>query len=219
MQWKRQGKENEKSLGSRCKLCLQSLSESLFLTLAFHLHQILGVLGARVVDAALGLLLALPATGALVLVVGNGLGGVPVSNTLVATVKQLIVGNIVFLDILLDLVEGPVGHGVDLDETSLVDFDDIKVTTLATLATTTASKDGVYVHLTVSPLGRLNLGNPVVKLVISFPETGTILGLEFGSGLRASGLVDMHVVVGVTLANAFNQIQSLLEVVQSVEED
>lgn len=113
MQWEWKARQ-EKSLGSRRELCLQSLGEGLLLTLAFHLHQVLGVLGAGVVDTALGLLLALPATGALVLVVGDGLSGVIVANTLVATVEQGIVGNVVFLNVLLDLVKDQLAMGLIL---------------------------------------------------------------------------------------------------------
>lgn len=212
--------EKRKSLGSSSgQLRVQCLGQSLFLTLAFHLHQVLGVLGSRVVDTALGLLLALPATRALVLVVGDGLGGMPVTDALVATVKELVVGDIVFLDVLLDLVEGPVGQGVDLDQASFVDLDDVQVTTLATLAAAAASEDGVDIQFTVSPLGRLDLGDPVVELVVDLPHAGAILGFEFGGGLGAGRLVDVNIVERVKLPHAVHQRQGLLEMVERVEED
>lgn len=198
---------------------MQSLRESLLLTLALHLHQVLGVLGPRVVDTTLSLLLSLPATSALVLSIGNGLGGVPVTNALVTTVKELVVGHIVLLHVLLDLSKGPVGHWVDLDEAGLVDFDDVEVTTLAALAATATSENGVDIHLTVGTLSRLNLGDPVVELVVDFPELGTVLGFEFGSSVDASGLVDVHIVVGVLATHTVDQGHGFIEVIKSVEED
>jgi hypothetical protein len=68
-------------------------------------------------------------------------------------------------------------------------------------------------------LSGLDLGNPVIELVISFPKTRTILGLEFGSSLGSGRLVDMNVVVGITLADTVHEVMGLLEVVQSVEKD
>jgi hypothetical protein len=38
--------------------------------------------------------------------------------------------------------EGPVGHWVDLDEAGLVDFNDVKVTTFASLAAAATSENG-----------------------------------------------------------------------------
>ena len=170
-------------------------------------------------DTALGLLLTLPAARTLILAFSNGLGGVPVTNTLVSTVEKLVVRNIVLLDVLLNLRERPVGHGVDLDKAGFVDFDDIEVATLATLAAATSSEDCVDVHFTVGTLSRLNLGNPVVKLVIDFPELGAVLGFEFGSGVDASRLVDVHVVVGILAAHTVDQGLGLIKVVEGVEED
>ena len=198
---------------------LQCLRQGLLLALAFHLHQVLGVLGAGVVDTTLGLLLTLPATGALVLVVSNGLGGVPVTNAFVATVEELVVWDVVLLDVLLNLIEGPVGHGVDLDKAGLVNFDDVEVTTLATLAAATASEDGVNVHFAVGTLGGLNLGNPIVESIVGFPEAVTVLCLEFLGGLSAGRLVHVNVVVGVASADTVDQRQGLAEVVQSIKED
>lgn len=189
------------------------------MTLELHLHQVLGVLGSRVVNTTLSLLLSLPATRSLVLSLSNGLGRVPVTNALIATVEELVVGHIVLLNVLLDLVKGPVGHGVDLDEAGLVDFDDVEVTTLATLAATAASKNGVDIHLTVGTLSGLNLSDPVVELVVGLPELGAVLGFEFGSGVDASGLIDVHIVVGVLATHTVNQGHGLIEVVQSIEED
>lgn len=170
-------------------------------------------------DTALSLLLALPATRPLIFVLLDRLGGVVVTNALVTTVEQLVVGNIVVLDVLLDLFEGPVGKRVDLDQASLVNLNDIEVTTLATLAATTSSKDSVDVEFAVGTLGRLNLGHPVVELVVLLPETGTVLLGKFFLGLQALGLEDMDVDQRILLADTIDQIQGLFEVVEGVEED
>lgn len=170
-------------------------------------------------DATLGLLLAFPATRTLILVVSDGLGRVPVTNALVATVKELVVWDVVFLDVGFDLLEGPVGQWVDLDETSLVNLDDVEVTTLATLATATASEDGVDIHLTVSTLGRLDLGNPVVELIIDLPQARAVLGLELSSSVSTERLVHVHVVKRVTLADLVHKSEGLREVMKSVQED
>jgi hypothetical protein len=77
----------------------------------------------------------------------------------------------------------------------------------------------VDIHLTVGTLSRLDLGNPVVELVINLPELAAIFGFEFGSGVNAGRLEDVHVVVGILAAHTVNQRLGLVEVVQSVEED
>jgi len=198
---------------------VQCLLQGLFLALAFHLCQVLGVLGAGIVDTALSLLLTLPATRALVLVVSDGLGRMPVPNALVATVEELVVGDVVLLDVLLDLVKGPVGHGIDLDEAGLVDLDDVEITTLATLAAAATSEDGVDVQLAVGTLSGLDLGDPVIELVVGLPETRAILGFEFLGVISTGWLVNVHGVVGVALPDTVDQVESLIEVVKSVEED
>lgn len=189
------------------------------MSLSFQVHEVLGVLRPWVVDTALGLLLTLPTTGALVLVLFDGLCRVVVTDTLVAPVEKLVVGHVVFLDVPLDLVEGPVGEGVDLDETGLVNLDHVEVTTLAALAPTAASKDGVDIEFPVGTLGRLNLGNPVVELVVGLPKARTELFGEFLFGVDALWLVNVDVVVWVPSADAVDEVKSFLEVVERVEED
>jgi hypothetical protein len=75
------------------------------------------------------------------------------------------------------------------------------------------------IHFTIGTLSWLHLGDPVVELVIPFPEMGTILLGKFFFRVQTLGLVDMDVVVGVPLANLLNQVQGFLEVMKSVEED
>jgi hypothetical protein len=60
----------------------------LLLTLLLLLLQEHGVAGTLVVDSALGLVLALPAAGTLVLGVGHGLCRVPVADAAVALVEE-----------------------------------------------------------------------------------------------------------------------------------
>ena len=189
------------------------------MSLLFQFHKILGVLRSRVVNSTLGLLLALPAARSLVFVITDGLSGVVVADALVATVEQFVVGHIVVLNVLLDLIEGPVGQGVDLDEASLIHLNDIEVTALATLATATASEDSMDVKLPVGTLGRLNLGNPVIELVVGLPETAAKLLGEFFFRVDAVGLVDVDVVVRIPLADTVDERKSFLEVVEGVEED
>jgi len=205
-------------LSSR-ELCLQCRRESFFLSLAFQVHEVLGVLRPWVVDTALGLLLTLPTTRPLVFVLLDGLRRVIVTDTLVAAVEKLVVGHVVLLDVLLNLIKGPVGEGVDFDETSLVNLDHVEVTTLAALAPAATSKNGVDIEFPVRTLGRLNLGNPIVELVISLPQARTELLGEFLFGVDALRLVDMDVVVGVPSADAVDEVKSFLEVVEGVEED
>lgn len=217
---KRNAKERSvRQLLSSGELCLQCRREGFFLSLAFQFHKILGVLRPRVVDSTLSLLLTLPTTGPLVLVLLDGLGRVVVTNALVATVEKFIVRHVVLLDVLLDLIERPVGERVDLDKTGFVNLDHVEVTPLAALAPTATSKDSMDVKFPVGTLGGLNLGNPVVKLVVGLPKARSKLLGEFLFRVDALGLVDVDVVVGVPSADAVDEVKGFFEVVESVEED
>lgn len=187
--------------------------------LSFLFHEELGILGSRVVDAALGLGLALPPAGTLVLTLSNGLGGVPVTDGLVAPVEKSVVSKVAAADVLLNLVEVPVGERVDLDETGLVDLDNVHVAALSTLAAAAAGKHSSDTKLAVSTLGGLDLGQPVVELVVGLPQLLTVLGGKLGSSVAALRLVDMKSEVGVVLLDSVTEINGLLEVVQGVEED
>lgn len=153
---------NQSCLLSSCELVLQCLRQSFLLSLAFHIHQVLSILGPRVVNTTLGLGLTLPAARAFILVLLDRGRRVVVTDALVALVQQLVVRHFVVLDVLLDLVEVPVGERVDLNEAGLVDLNDVHVSTLASLAASTSSKDCMDVEFTVSTLSRLDLGGPVV---------------------------------------------------------
>lgn len=156
-------------------------------------------------NTALGLGLALPATGALVFVLLDGLGRVVVTDALVASVEEFVIGDTVVLDILTNLFKGPVGEGVDFDKTGLVNLENVEITTLAALATSATGQDCIDLEFTVGALRRLNLGEPVVSFVVGFPETLAIFVGEFLFCLGAQWLVDMDVEVGVSLADAVHK--------------
>lgn len=198
---------------------MEGLVDDLLLLLSLLFHEELGVLGSGVVDAALGLGLALPSAGTLVLTLGNGLGGVPVTDGLVAPVEKGVVSEVAAVDVFLDLLEGPVGQGVDLDETGLVDLDDVHVSALSALAAAASGEHGGDTELAVGALSRLNLGQPVVELVVGLPELLAVLGGKLGSVGAARRTVDVEVEVGVVLLDTVTEIDGLLEVVQGVEED
>lgn len=170
-------------------------------------------------DPTLGLLLALPAPRTLVFIITDGLGRVVVTDTLVPAVKQLVIRHVVLRNVLLNLLERPVGKGVNFNQTRLVDLNHVEITALATLAATTTREDSMHVKLAVSTLSRLDLGHPVVELVVGLPQLGAVLLGKVGFRVHAVGLVDVDVVVGVPLADAVDESKGLLEVVQGVEED
>lgn len=170
-------------------------------------------------NTAFGLGLALPATGALVFIFLDGLGGVVVPDALVASVKEFVIRDTVVLDVLTDLIKGPVGEGVDFNKAGFVDLEDIEVTTLATLASSATSQDCINFEFAVCALSRLNFGEPVVSFVVGFPEAFTVFVGEFFFCLCAQWLIDMDVEVGVSLADTVHKGKSLFKVVQSIQED
>ena len=87
-----------------------------FLRLRLHCEVIL-------VQAALRLLLACPAAGALALAVGRLLRRVPVADGAVALIEELVVRHVVLLDVPLDEVEVPREEGVQLVQSGLVDLE------------------------------------------------------------------------------------------------
>merc|ERR1711977_799408 len=119
---------------------LDSLAE-LVLTLLLLLLQKHGVATLLVVDATLCLGTALPAASSLVLALLDGLSRVPVTNRTVALGHQSIDRNVVLLDVIVDLLERPVCQRVDLDHTCIIKFDDVEISTLASLAAATTSNN------------------------------------------------------------------------------
>ena len=184
------------------------------------LEQELCVAGLLVVDAALGLLLALPATCALILASGHGRRRVPVADGLVTPVQQDVVRDVVLFDVRLDLRERPVQQGVDLDDAPLVvDLEDGDLVALAALAAPTPREDGGHVELGVGALLRLDLGDPVVELRGRVVQAGAVLGLEFLCRLGPVGLEDVEFDGRVALPHPLDEVIGLREVVQGVQED
>lgn len=192
----------------------------LLLLLLLLLREELGVARLLIVDAALGLLLALPAAGALVLAGADGRGGVPVADGLVAAVEKLVVGDVVLGDVGADLGEGPVEERVDLDDAALlVDLEHGQAVALAALAAAAAREHGGDAELGVRALLRLDLGHPVVQLGGGVVEGGAVARLELGGGRGAVGPVDVQLDGRVAGARAREERVGLGEVVQRVEED
>jgi len=119
---------------------LQRLRDGLLLLLQFELVKVLGVFRPLVVDSALGLCLTLPPPGTFIFALGNRLSAMPITNALVTLIQQRIVRYIVLIDVLPNLLEGPIRHGVDLDQTSIVDFDNVQIPTLPSLAASAAGQ-------------------------------------------------------------------------------
>lgn len=188
-------------------------------------------------NAALGLVLALPPSGPLVFALLDGtmqrlvwdVGttsteehkpcAVPVTDALVSLVEQSIVGNIVLVNVLLDVLEAPVGEGVNLDETRIVNLDDGQIATLSTLALSPSSQHSLDVQLGIRPVCRLNLGEVVIEIVVGLPELLTVPGREILGRLAPLGLVDVEVNGGIPLTDLVDKVKGLLEVVECVEED
>lgn len=86
-----------------------------------------------------------------------------VADRLIALVEEGVVGDLLLVDICLNLHEGLVGERVDLDDAALVvDLDDANVAALAALRLPPARRHGRHLELGIGTLQRLYLGNPVV---------------------------------------------------------
>ena len=133
------------------------------------LPQELSVLAPRVVDAALGLVLALPSTCPLVFVFLDRLSRVPVTYTLIPTVQELVVWHVVGNDIFLHLLKCPVGKRIDLDEPGVIHLDDVDITSFGSLAAATACQYGTHAEFPIGPLRRLDLGDEVVLGIVLLP--------------------------------------------------
>ena len=76
-------------------------------------------------DAALAFVEAGPAAGAFVFAVRGGTGAGLAADGAVAACCEGVHGEVVFFDVVLDLVAGPGGHGVELYDVEVAE--DIKV--------------------------------------------------------------------------------------------
>jgi len=149
----------------------------------------------------------------------NILCAVPVTNTLVSPVEQDVVGNLVLVDVTLDLLERPVGEGVDLDQPCIVNLDDIQVTPLSTLAAAASRQDRLDLQIAVRPLSRLDLGQVVVVAVVGLPQAFAMQALEVIGSLAVLGFEDVDVDIGVSLLYPIHELEGLLEVVEGIQED
>jgi len=77
------------------------------------------------VDAAFAFVEASPATGAFVFTVGGGAGAGLAADGAVAACGEGVHGEVVFFDVVLDLVASPGGHGVELHDVEVAE--DIEV--------------------------------------------------------------------------------------------
>lgn len=201
-------------------LLLLLLGAVLPLLLLLLLLQELGVAGLLIVDAALGLLLALPAAGALVLARGHGRRRVPVAHGLVAAVEQGVVGDVALGDVGAHLGEGPVEQGVDLDDAALlVELEDRDLLAAAALAAAAAREHGGDAQVRVGALLRLDLGDPVVQLRRLVVQALAVARLELGRRRGAVGPVDVQRHRRVARLHARHEVVGLGEVVQRVQED
>ncbi|KAH8712769.1 hypothetical protein HC256_005943 [Beauveria bassiana] len=197
---------------------LRHLDGNLLATL--HVLEELGVARLFVVNAALGLGLALPAASALVLAVLDGNGRVPVADGLVALVEEGVVGDVVCLDVIVDLGKGPGGERADLDDAALlVELDDGDGAAGGALGAAAAVENGGDIEGVVRPLQGLDLDNVVVHVAGGVVELFAIRGLELRRRVGAVGLEDVDGYVGVAGLDALDQVVRLVKVVQGVEED
>ena len=199
---------------------LKGSSKLFLLLLALHHGNKLGVSRLLVVNTTLGLVLALPSAGALVLALLDGDGRVPVTDRLVALVEESIVRDVVLLDVVVDLLERPSGQGVDLDNTTLIiNLDDGDGTTSGTLRSSATVKNCSDLELIVRSLERLDLDDPVVHLTGGVPHFLAVHVLKFFGSVDTIRLEDVNRHVGVSGLDSVDKIVCLLEVVQGIQED
>ena len=143
----------------------------------------------------------------------------PVADAAVALVQEGVGRDVVFFDVGLDFLEGPVGEWVDLDEACVVDVNDVDVAALATLCAAAAGHDCLDVEFAVGAVGGLDLCHGVVELIVGFPETLAVLGFEVGGGFAACRLESVDGELRVVLLYAVDELVGLLEMVEGVEEN
>ena len=147
------------------------------------------------------------------------LRGMPVSDALVSFVQQFIVRHIMFLNIFPHLLKAPVCQWVDFDQPGLVHFDDVQISSLASLASPSSRQHSFNLQLGIGSLGGLDLGHPIIQLIVGLPQTLTVLGSEFLGSLKTLWLVDVHRDIRVTSLHPINERERLGEMMQRIEED
>jgi hypothetical protein len=212
----------QKSNDAEGTLCDRDLLESAAQVLLLLLHLLfkkeLCIARLGVVDTAFSLRLALPSARSLVFSGGYWLCRVPVTNTLVAPVQKIVVWDVVGVNVCFDLRKAPVGQGVDLDEAVLCDLNDGQGTSCGSLATASTSQHCLDLQFGVGTLGRLDLRNVIVQLVVGVPEFVAVLPSEVGNVVAAGGLVHVDR-SSITSSNSVDQLVSLVKVVQGVQEN
>lgn len=128
-----------------------------------------GVAALLVVNATLSLAATLPATSSLVLAFLDRLSRVPVTDRTVTLRHQGVDGNVVLLDVVVDLLEGPVRKRVDLDHARIIKLNDVEISSFAALTTATPSDDSSNTQLSVRALSRLDLSNIIIKFFVGLP--------------------------------------------------
>lgn len=95
-------------------------------------------------QAALSLLLARPSTSTFASVAITTLDGrVPVTDTFIPLRKENVAGNVVLVNVRLDLGERPREERVDFDESGRVDFHGLKTRAISTLGGSSTCDDGL----------------------------------------------------------------------------
>lgn len=115
------------------------------------------------------------------------------------------------------MLEGPVGQRVDLDHSRVVNFDNIEVSALASLATTATGNDCNNTQVCIGTLSRFDLGDIVVEFLVGLPKLFAVLAVKVLGIVTTLGLVGVNGKARVSLLDGLNKIISLLECVQCVE--
>jgi hypothetical protein len=160
---------------------------------------------------------------------------VPVPDTFISLVEQLVPWNIVGLDVFLYLVEFPGKQGVELDEASRIDLKRLQRRTVGTLGRTATSDDCANVQCLVRALRRFglqsgsepvlhhptrstDLDRKVVRVLVTLPRALSELALKVCDGIASLGLEHVHL-DSVPLLDLCNECVRLRKVIEGIDED
>ena len=127
--------------------------------------------------------------------------------------------NVVVLDVFVDLLERPIRQGVDLDHACIIEFDNVKITTLASLTAATASDNSSNAQFSIRTLGRLDLGDIVIEFLIGLPQLLAVLAVEVFYVLTALGLVGVNCETRVVVLDSLHKLVGLLECMKGIQVD
>ena len=144
---------------------------------------------------------------------------VPVPDALVTSIEELVVGYVVLTDVLLHLLEGPVGKRVDLDHAGILHVDDVEVASFAALASPSSGENCLDLQLRVRSICRFHLRPPVVALLVRLPQPLAVFRAEVVGRPASLWLVDVNGDIGISPANTLDERESLRKVVKRVEKD